>query len=237
MIDQALTLLTGYLLQVLPGLALCALWYRLTPGAATGLRILILLLAFVLVRDAMTPQGLWSLTAQIQIGFSSNPLILLALGVMSLGLIALLSRAAPALWSLVVWGRGGLLLGLLAGCAIGLPLRVYQGLAFNGDWLWLGAMLVLAFGGNALEEVLFRGVLQGYLEHHTTPLQAALGSGVAFAACHAFLALIVTQVGWPILAFTLIEGVVCGLLRMRFGVLAAIAAHGTAILLIAAPMA
>ena len=236
MIEQGFAQLSAYLLHLLPGLALCALWFWLTPKAATGLRILILLLAFVLVRDAMTPHGLWSLTGHMRIGFSPNPMVLLALGAMSVGLIALLPRVAPDLWRLVIRGRGGLLAGLLAGCAIGLPLRLSQGLAFNGDWLWLGAMTVLAFGGNALEEVLFRGLLQGHLERHTTPLRAALGSGVAFSACHCFLALVVTQVGWPILAFTLIEGVVCGLLRMRYGVLAAIAAHGTAILLIATPM-
>ncbi|VVN40702.1 hypothetical protein PS862_04030 [Pseudomonas fluorescens] len=97
-------------------------------------------------------------------------------------------------------------------------------------------MVVLAFGGNALEEVLFRGFLQGHLEHHTSALRAALVSAVAFAACHAFLALRVTRIGWPILLFTLVEGLVCSFVRVRYGVNAATAAHGTAILLIAAPM-
>ncbi|NWE37823.1 CPBP family intramembrane metalloprotease, partial [Pseudomonas gingeri] len=42
--------------------------------------------------------------------------------------------------------------------------------------------------------------------------------------------------GWPVLAFTLIEGLACGGVRMRYGVVAATATHGTAILLIAVPM-
>ncbi|WP_017255798.1 CPBP family intramembrane glutamic endopeptidase, partial [Pseudomonas tolaasii] len=87
-----------------------------------------------------------------------------------------------------------------------------------------------------LEEVLFRGFLQGYLEQQVSPLRAALISGVAFAACHTFLALSVTQLGWPVLLFTLIEGLACGLVRMRYGVLPAIITHGTAILLIAVPI-
>jgi uncharacterized protein len=125
--------------------------------------------------------------------------------------------------------------GLGAGCLIGLPLRLYQGIE-PAYWTWLMGMLVLAYCANALEEVLFRGFLQGYLEQHVTPLRAALLSGLAFAACHSFLALSVTQLGWPVLAFTLIEGLACGLVRMRHGVVAATATHGTAILLIAVPM-
>lgn len=77
--------------------------------------------------------------------------------------------------------------------------------------------------------------MQGYLEQHVTPLRAALGSGVAFAACHGFLALSVTQLGWPVLLFTLIEGLACALVRMRYGVLAATLTHGAAILLITVP--
>ena len=117
-----------------------------------------------------------------------------------------------------------------------MPLRLYQGAAFSGFNLWLLGMIVLAYGGNALEEVLFRGLLQGHLERHASPLHAALGSALAFAACHVFLALTVTQAGWPVLVFTLLEGLVCALLRLRHGVLAAIAAHAAAILLIAMPI-
>lgn len=96
-------------------------------------------------------------------------------------------------------------------------------------------MIVLAYGANALEEVLFRGFLQGHLEQQVAPIRAALISGVAFAACHSFLALSVTQLGWPVLLFTLVEGLACALVRMRYGVVPATACHGTAILLIAVP--
>nr|WP_218174612.1 CPBP family intramembrane glutamic endopeptidase [Pseudomonas sp. IPO3774] len=229
-----------YGIYLLPGLILFGLWFGLTPKTLPGLRIVILLLAFVLMRDAMTPLGMWSLSREVQIEFTANPWVLAALGGLSLGLIALLARLAPELWQLTVLFKGnrwaGLAVGLGAGCLIGLPLRLYQGIE-PAYWAWLMGMLVLAYCANALEEVLFRGFLQGYLEQHVTPLRAALLSGLAFAACHSFLALSVTQLGWPVLAFTLIEGVACGLVRMRYGVVAATATHGTAILLIAVPMA
>jgi len=239
-IAEAFAVLVHYGIYLLPGLILFGLWFGFTPKTLPGLRIVILLLAFVLMRDAMTPLGMWSLSREVQIEFTANPWVLAALGGLSLGLIALLARLAPELWQLTVLFKGnrwaGLAVGLGAGCLIGLPLRLYQGIE-PVYWAWLMGMLVLAYCANALEEVLFRGFLQGYLEQHVTPLRAALLSGLAFAACHSFLALSVTQLGWPVLAFTLIEGLACGLVRMRYGVVAATATHGTTILLIAVPMA
>lgn len=242
MITEGMQVLANYATHLAPGLLLFGLWYALTPKALTVMRIVLLLMAFVLMRDVMTPLGLWALGSEVQIAFSENAFVLAALGGLSVLTIMLLARVAPDLWSLIRWFIGnpgiGLLVGLGVGCLIGVPLRVYQGIdasQIHGYWVWLPGMAVLAYGANALEEVLFRGFLQGYLEHHTAPLRAALISGVAFAACHTFLALSVTQLGWPILVFTLIEGLACALVRMRYGVLPATIAHGTAILLISVP--
>lgn len=242
MIAQAIVVLLDYGAYLAPGLLLFGLWFALTPRTLVAMRILILLAAFVLMRDAMTPLRMWALGSEMQIAFSANPVVLATLGGLSLLLIAGLARLAPQLWALVVWYRGtrltGLLMGLAAGCLIGVPLRAYQGIdaqQIPGYWLWLPGMIVLAYGANALEEVLFRGFLQGHLEQQVEPIRAALISGVAFAACHSFLALSVTQLGWPVLLFTLVEGLACALVRMRYGVVPATACHGTAILLIAVP--
>ncbi|WP_223496550.1 CPBP family intramembrane glutamic endopeptidase [Pseudomonas sp. A-RE-26] len=239
---SAFGVLVNYLFHLLPGLLLFGVWWAATPRSLVAMRILILLAAFVLMRDAMTPLDLWAVGSDVQIAFSANTLVLGALGCLSLLLIMLLARAAPELWRLVVWVKGsglaGVVVGLAVGCLIGMPLRLYQaidGAAIPGYWAWLPGMVVLAYGANALEELLFRGFLQGYLEQQVTPLRAALISGVAFAACHAFLALSVTRLAWPVLLFTLLEGLACALVRMRYGVLAATLTHGTAILLIAVP--
>ncbi|MCP2073300.1 UNVERIFIED_ORG: membrane protease YdiL (CAAX protease family) [Pseudomonas lini] len=243
MIAEGFTVLLDYAMYLMPGLALFGLWFALTPRTQTGLRILILVLAFVLMRDVMTPLRMWSLNGELQIGFLANPFALALLGGSSLLLVALIARLLPDLWQLVVLFKGnrliGALVGIVAGCLIGVPLRLYQGAevaAIPDYWSWLLGMAVLAYGANALEEVLFRGFLQGFLEQHVSALRAALLSALTFSALHAFLALSVTQLGWPILLFTLIEGLACGLVRMRYGVVASTATHGTAILLIAVPM-
>ncbi|AVE04095.1 MULTISPECIES: CPBP family intramembrane glutamic endopeptidase [Pseudomonas] len=243
MITQGVEVLIDYGLHLAPGLLLFGLWFALTPSTLSAMRILILLAAFVLMRDVMTPLGMWSLGREAQIAFTHNTFVLAMLGGLSALLILLLARIAPQLWQMVRWSIGnpavGLAVGLLVGCLIGVPLRVHQGIdasAIHGYWVWLPGMLVLAYGANALEEVLFRGFLQGYLEQQLTPLRAALISGVAFAACHTFLALSVTQLGATVLLFTLIEGLACAWVRMRYGVLPATLTHGTAILLIAVPL-
>lgn len=243
MIAEGIAVLLKYAIYLAPGLVLFGLWFGLTPRNQTGLRILILVLAFVLMRDVMTPLQMWRLNGNLQIGFLANPFVLALLGGSSLMLVALIARGLPDLWRLVVLSKGnrlaGPVVGIVVGCLIGLPLRLSQGAdpAQTPDyWTWLPGMAMLAYGANALEEVLFRGFLQGYLEQHASALRAALLSALAFSALHAFLALSVTQLGWPVLLFTLIEGLACGLVRMRYGVVASTATHGTAILLIAVPM-
>lgn len=240
-----MTALVDYGFYVLPGLALFAAWFALAPKGEMGLRIAVLLAAFVLMRDAMTPLGIWAPSPQMQIGFASDPLLLIGLGAASLGVAVGLAKLAPDLGRLLVMFRNGRMIGLVvgftAGAAIAAPIALTNGVSLLASpalpAAWVLGMLALAYGGNALEEVLFRGFLQGHLESLTTPLRAALASGVAFAACHGFLAFTVTQLGWPILAFTLVEGIACALVRMRYGLAPAIATHGTAILLISTPLA
>lgn len=51
-----------------------------------------------------------------------------------------------------------------------------------------------------------------------------------------YLAFVLTDVGWPIILFTLVEGLMCAQVRLRFATWPATATHGTAILLVGAPL-
>lgn len=90
-------------------------------------------------------------------------------------------------------------------------------------------VLVFALLGNAYEELLFRGMLQQRLARHMSPARAAIASAALFSLCHAWLAFLVTRGGVPVLAFTLIEGLVAALVFRRAGLPAAALAHGLAI--------
>ena len=102
--------------------------------------------------------------------------------------------------------------------------------------LWMLGFVVFAFGGNALEEVLLRGSLQGLLETVTSAQRAAVGSAIAFSTCHAHLALILTHAGWPVIVLTFVEGLVCAQVRLRWGTIPAVATYGTSITLLGAPL-
>lgn len=248
---SGLTLLFSFGLYISPGLIAFALLFVLIPKSETALRIVALIMAFVLMRDAMTPMGLWLPASSLMdvglpafvLSFHDDPIVLAGLALSSLALVVIVARGAPELGRLLVWRRDGMAVGcgvgILAGILLALPVLVLGGFhteRFAAHLPWMIAMFLLAYGGNTLEEILFRGFLQGHLETVTTAVRAAVISGIAFGACHAFLAFTVTPIGWPILVFTLAEGLACAFLRMRYGLFPAILAHGTAIFLIAIPM-
>lgn len=241
---QSLALLLDFGQRLLPGLVLFAACLLAMPMRAAAARIALYIAIFVLIRDAMTPMGLWRIGPDLRLGFHPDPIVLLALAGLSLGAVLFLIAVERDLRPLLVWSRGnagtGALVGTLCGALLAAPLMFAFGhgtakLAAGPGFV--AALLALAMLGNLLEEVLFRGYLQSKLARYVSPLRAALLSGLIFAACHSYLAITVTDAGWPILAFTLAEGVVCGLLMIRYGLVGATLAHGTAIFLLAGPIA
>ena len=94
------------------------------------------------------------------------------------------------------------------------------------------AILIFALLGNLFEEALFRGYVYGQLAQWMTPIKAGISSGVVFAFCHIYLATTVTGIGYPILVFTLWEGIVAGVVGAKGGVIPATLTHGGAIFLL-----
>ncbi|MBP2436071.1 CPBP family intramembrane glutamic endopeptidase [Microbacterium amylolyticum] len=235
-----------YSLLVLPGLLLIGAAIVLArPERDLLFRVMLLILGFVLIRDAMTPAGFWEFGASNGVPwlrFTDDVLVLVMFGGGSLALTAGLLAAMPGLRALVRWGRpdvSTVALGLGGGVLVAAPvlaLSLLSPVESRGGEVPLALLPALAFlalSGNLGEEVIFRGFLQGRLEQTMTPLRSALLSGVLFAACHAYLATTVTTVGWPLMLFTLYEGLICAFLRMRRGVIPATLAHGSGIFLLA----
>lgn len=244
LLDAGNTLL-GYSELLLPGLILLGVCFWLARSDRDPLlRIVVLILGFILIRDAMTPTGLWEFGLVEGVvpwlRMTDNPFVLITFGLSSLLLVVATLRDEK-LRKLVKWGTPnfstiglGVLGGLLAAAPIlaisfGEPVETRGGTVAA---VVLPALAFMALVGNLGEEVFFRGYLQGRLEQAMPAVRAALFSAFLFAACHAFLATTVTDVGWPLLAFTLWEGLICAFLRLRRGVIPAAIAHGLAIFLI-----
>lgn len=258
--DPSLDSLAAFLIDVAPGLLLVVASLALVPGRMVAARVLVALLGLVLVRDAMAGHGLWRIGtvpegSTLWLRFTADPVVLISLSVLSLalagGLVAAFRQRSRGMRWTADRAWLSVPVGLLGAAAIVLPFAVLYGsvpalsaglglpevpLDARGGAVAAGLLiplLVFVLCRSLLEEVLFRGLLQSELEHHTTVLRAALASAVLFAACHVFLASTVTDVGWPLLVFVLFEGLVCAAIAIRHGVLGAAVAHGGAIFLLA----
>ena len=240
--------LVEFALRVLPGIVLLVasllLLRKLRDPMGT---IAVLILGFLLLRDTMTPTGLWRLGAAdgvaVWVRMIDDGTTLVLLGFGTLAITGILLATDARLRDLIHWGRpgpGSVGLGILGGTLAAAPVLVMVScwpLSERGGAVSIGilpALLFFALAGNLLEEVLFRGLLQRRLERAVGRIRAVALSAVLFAACHSLLAASVTDVGWPLLAFTLYEGAICALLAMRFGVVSSTLAHGLAIFLLAA---
>ncbi len=241
---ETLTTLLHYLLRILPGIVLIVTLFLLT-RPRPAVRIFLYVFTFILIRDAMTPLGLWELGAVrgwLWIRLSEDPLFLVLFGVSSLLIVAALYRFDPENRPYLTWFRGnaalGLLLGLL-GCAVAIApsLIAYRSIdvSVRGGPVspaLLLPILVFALLGNLFEETLFRGYVLGRLEERQTPLAAGVSSGFVFALCHVFLAITVTGVGTPLLLFTVWEGVIAGIVGAKCGLVPAALTHGGAVFLL-----
>lgn len=236
--------LLDYALRAAPGSAaiIALLLFRIRPMARVGLYLML----FILLRDLMTPLGLWSLGTEggFWLRIYPSSLFMIAFGLLSLAGIATIYVLDRENRKYVALFRGQrrlleLVIGLLAAIIVVLPFFfLYSHVpieARGGDVA--GSLLLplatFALFGNLFEEGLFRGYVLGYLSERHSLMVAGIASGVVFAACHSFLALTVTSVGIPLLLFTLWEGILSGLVGARYGVLPSTLTHGGAVFLLA----
>jgi hypothetical protein len=241
--NETFASISVYILQILPDMALSILLLLFARPSKIA-SFAIYLMFFILMRDTLTLLGLWSLGTEgfLWIRLHDDPLFLiffvLASGLLTMS-VFFFDRENRGFFR---WLRGNPLVGLLIGLA-GTLLFVSPFFAFYSGFPpaerggSVAAQLILpifvfALLGNLLEEGLFRGYVLGHLETKMASYRAGILSGIVFAFCHIFLAITVTDVGLPLLLFTLWEGVIAGLICTRFGVTPAAVALGGAIFLL-----
>jgi membrane protease YdiL (CAAX protease family) len=241
--SSALEIVGVYLVRVAPAFVLAAAMLVLL-RRQPRLRIVIYLALFVLLRDAMTPLRLWSFGSEgfFWIRLAPNPSFLLLFAASCLVTSVALYLGDRDNRPLVRWSRGskpvGLLLGLTGAVVVVAPLAAlyrFTPIASRGGPVptdIVPVILLFALLGNLLEELLFRGYVYGWLAQSMATFKAGIASGVVFAFCHMFLAITVTDVGYPLLVFTLWEGIIAGLVGAKAGVAASTLTHGGAILLL-----
>ena len=243
--NEIISTLTVYFSRVAPGVALGAalvLFTRKEPR----LRIPIYLALFVLLRDAMTPLGLWAFGTQagFWIRMRGDAVFLAVTAIFSLAISVGMYWADRENRPLFQWIRGPALRGVSVGVAgaalVVAPLAlIYRQVPITErggpvPTVLLPALFAATILGNLFEEALFRGYVFGFLALRMPSLKAGVVSGFVFAFCHVFLATTVTDVGNSLLVFTLWEGIVAGIIGAKYGVVPAAFAHGGAIFLLSA---
>lgn len=265
------TLIT-YGLRIIPGIAAFVILLLSLPKRAEGLRIVAYVGIFIVIRDAMTPVGLWDFGTEafFWLQFTQSLPLLFAIAASSAIVAGIMLFLEPEWRKRIEWlhipkktgaahtvlgaasassrtasiiGAGKSIgAGLLGAVVTAAPLLlVYTAVPVDLRGGTVAPILLIgiaaaSFIGNFYEELLFRGFLQDYLYNQLNmkPIQAAVVSGIAFAAGHSFLAVTVTAVGAPLLLFALYEGVIAGLVRMRWGLVPAVLSHGGAVFLLSA---
>jgi membrane protease YdiL (CAAX protease family) len=245
------TLFAYVRLLIVVVLAMALLLWRLPRGWPWA-RVVVYIGSFIVARDAMGRVGLWRI-APAELWFTREPIELLGLALLAGMAVVALLVGERELRALVVWKKHsishGLIFGLAGAAVVLVPVAAWHQLMLHdlvpdvqgahGETsgfahAGLLALLVLALVGNLLEELLFRGYVQGLLEQRTTPDNAALLSGLAFGACHLELLIVSSHVGVPFIIFVFWEGLVAAAARRRSGLIASTVAHGLAIFAIGA---
>jgi membrane protease YdiL (CAAX protease family) len=240
MIDPAALLAYGT--HVAPAVAAGAAFLCVVPRRLHAWRLAAYLIALMALRDAMTPLGIWTIGPTGALRFTFDAVALVGLGLLAVAVVGLLQTLEPGLRPHLCWFERkravGVGLGLLGAMLIAAPLlaaRQQAGvMGVMPPMTLVAPTLVLALGGALLEETLFRGWFQGLAAQELGAFGAAWASAALFALCHAPLAIATTGHGWPVVGVTFYIGAVCAGLRMRWGLVPAVLAHGLGIFALAA---
>ncbi len=242
-----ISILLEYFIRILPGLVLFIMMIIFVPKSMTFFRIIIYIFAFILMRDAMTPEGLWEFGNEgfFWLRFIDNPLVLIIFAVFSLiftlGIIFFIDRGFQ---EYINWIKGkwyiSIPMGIAGAFLVFLPILFFYlntPIEMRGGSVALSLflpLLIMSLFGNFMEEAFFRGFFQGYLDKvmKLPSWKSILLSGLMFAFCHIFLASTVTNVGMNLLIFTLYEGIIAAFINHKFGLVSATLTHGGAVFLL-----
>lgn len=245
MTSQLLQLIE-YNLLIFPGIVIIALFLAVVPRSNHPFRIVAYIFLFLVIRDGMTPMEFWFIGPEgfFWIRWCKDVPLLIGFAVLGPLVVVLANAIDKDLKNLLVWFKDdkfkGILVGLAGALVCVLPLLViyrFVPIEQRGGAVAVELIipiLLISLLGNFTEEVIFRGYLQGYFEKKAgySPLRAALTSGVAFSFGHIHLALFISGAGMGLLMFTLFEGIIAGLVRMKYGVIPAALTHGFAVFLL-----
>lgn len=228
-----LTAIGLFLLNLTPALIIGILTLLFVPKSMRLLRILVYILLLVLVRDRF---------------LTSGGEIFVSLNILLYSIVPLLIIAAAIFYEteivgLIIWTKDNIprviIAGVIGALAIGLPvflahrfLPAASGL-FNGSLEMLPYITLPLLAIVALEEIVFQGFLQGYLEEHIGIAKSAVISGLFFIFSYCLVSHYISlENTFLLLLFIILQGFIVAQLQVRYGVVAGIIARSVSLLLV-----
>ena len=133
---ESLNFLLTYFIRITPGLLLGGFLLFLLKKKELAIRIAIYIGLFILIRDAMTPMGLWRLGNEggLWLRFIPNSVILFLLGFGSLGAVLAMNFYDREAKALLVWFKASHINGILIGTAAAFIVQVIHDWSLYLEW-------------------------------------------------------------------------------------------------------
>lgn len=234
-------LLLELLWILFPILLVMLLLYVLVARNKVAWKIAVITMSFVIIETILLYKQLWWLHGEhrkLDIEFTADAWILFTLSLIGLLIIVGCILFQVQLNRYVIWaGKSifkSILYGLFGAIVLVIPILFFnqhtlEKVSYEGNLSLFISTILFILVGKSLEELIFRGYLQGYFERIFTPLKAVLIATAIYSLLHFMMLVIIGEHYWLALLQSIYIGIVCSGLRYRYGILASALANALAI--------
>ncbi|MCR8659053.1 CPBP family glutamic-type intramembrane protease [Paenibacillus endoradicis] len=235
-------LLLELLWILFPFLLVMLLLYVIVARKKVVWKIVIFVTSFVIIETMLLYKQLWWLHGEhrrLEIEFTSDGWILFTLSLVGLLIVVGCILFQVKLNRYVIWtGKNifkSVTCGSIGAIILSLPIILLNFYSLgrvpvDGSLSLFISIIMFIVVGKSIEELLFRGYLQGYLDRIYSPFKSGFITTAIYSLLN-FLILIVAN-EYFLLAWiqTIYIGIICSCLRYRYGILASTLANALAII-------
>lgn len=235
-------LLLELLWILFPVLLVMLLLYMMVAHKKIVWKIVIFIASFVIIEIMFLYKQLWWLQGEhrrLDIEFTSDGWILFTLSLIGLLIVVGCILFQVKLNRYVIWVGSSIFISVMYG-SIGaiiliipvllLNLHTFGEVPFDGNVTLLISIILFILVGKAIEELIFRGYLQGYLDRLYSPFMSAFITTAIYSLLHLLILILLKEHYLLASMQSIYIGIVCSFLRYHYGIMASTLANALAII-------
>jgi|GEM_PF-6226918 len=235
-------LLLELLWILVPFLLVMLLLYVIVARKKVVWKIVIFIISFIIIETVLLYKQLWWLQgkqSKLEIEFTSDGWILFTLSLIGLLIVVGFILFQVKLNRYVIWTNKNIfksfMYGSIGAIVLTIPIillniHTFGEVPFDGNLSLLISIILFIVVGKSIEELIFRGYLQGYLDRLYSPFMSGFIATAIYSLLH-FVILSLTREHYLLATIQSIYiGIICSYLRYRFGILASTLANALAII-------